>query len=332
MAASGKRYLDGHRIIRSQDLDVVRAFLHNKGFDIDVANRDVGRLDYCANCVVLPSLSVGYLQIGTLAVMRTLPGPSDYQILLPIQDVMEARTGGHSILCDAQRAVVSSPDGGWWSRTHGLGRFRICITEQAVHQQLAALLGDVPMRPMEFASAMDLTGGFGHRFARHVLTAVYDFERTNSIIASQLTVTAFEQFIISELLLCHPHNYSAALERLRCAIAPRDVKRAIDYMHANLDTPLTIHSIATTAGIAGQTLFKHFRDTYGISPMRYVRNLRFERVRRELLAAKTGATITEIASRWGFAHLGRFAVEYRLRFGESPSQTLARRAPSSRSS
>jgi hypothetical protein len=28
--------------------------------------------------------------------------------------------------------------------------------------------------------------------------------------------------------------------------------------------------------------------------------------------------------RWGFTHMGRFSVEYRLRFGESPSQTLSR--------
>jgi hypothetical protein len=33
----------------------------------------------------------------------------------------------------------------------------------------------------------------------------------------------------------------------------------------------------------------------------------------------------EIALRWGFAHLGRFAVEYRQRFGESSPETLGRR-------
>ena len=37
----------------------------------------------------------------------------------------------------------------------------------------------------------------------------------------------------------------------------------------------------------------------------------------------SGRLPSEIASRWGFSHLGRFAVEYRLRFGEDPSETLA---------
>jgi AraC-like DNA-binding protein len=136
---------------------------------------------------------------------------------------------------------------------------------------------------------------------------------------------AFEQFIINELLLYHPHTYSEALQRLTRLIAPRDVKRAIDYIHASLEKPLTIADFAAAAGVPGTTLFKHFRDGNGISPMRYVRNQRFHKVHRELRNADRGAHVTEIASRWGFAHLGRFAVEYRLRFGESPSQTLAKR-------
>src|SRR5262249_16158832 len=144
------------------------------------------------------------------------------------------------------------------------------------------------------------------KFARYILAAVDNFERTNSIMGSPLTVTAFEQFIVGELLLYHPHSYSNALERLDRSIAPRDVKRAIDYIHANLESPLTVSCIATTAGVPGQTLFKHFRDTQGISPMRYVRNLRFEGARQELLNAKTGARVTEIASRLGFSHLSRF--------------------------
>jgi len=36
-------------------------------------------------------------------------------------------------------------------------------------------------------------------------------------------------------------------------------------------------------------------------------------------------TICEVASQWGMTHFGRFSVEYRQLFGESPSQSLARR-------
>jgi AraC-like DNA-binding protein len=33
-------------------------------------------------------------------------------------------------------------------------------------------------------------------------------------------------------------------------------------------------------------------------------------------------SVAEVAARWGFSHLGRFAAAYRKRYGESPSHTL----------
>ena len=70
---------------------------------------------------------------------------------------------------------------------------------------------------------------------------------------------------------------------------------------------------------------KHFRDSKGVSPMRYLCDARFEKVREALARAQPGDSVTTIAMSWGFSHLGRFSVEYRRRFGESPSDTLKRR-------
>jgi AraC-like DNA-binding protein len=43
-----------------------------------------------------------------------------------------------------------------------------------------------------------------------------------------------------------------------------------------------------------------------------------------MLARGRSATVTEIATGLGFVELGRFSVEYRRMFGESPSETLHR--------
>ncbi len=74
-----------------------------------------------------------------------------------------------------------------------------------------------------------------------------------------------------------------------------------------------------------RTLSRAFRSRHGLGVMGFLKRRRLETVRGELLAAEPGSTsVTQVALRYGFAHLGRFSVEYRKLFGERPSETLAR--------
>lgn len=102
-----------------------------------------------------------------------------------------------------------------------------------------------------------------------------------------------------------------------------DVRRAVDYIDAHLTAPVRLEDVVRAAGISGRGLFRHFRNAMGVSPMVYLRNARFARVHDALRVARAGERIVDIASLWGFDHMGRFAVEYRLRFGERPSDTRA---------
>src|SRR5262245_7261175 len=109
------------------------------------------------------------------------------------------------------------------------------------------------------------------------------------------------------------------------SIAPRDVRLAIDYIDAHLNTGFRIVDLIAATGVAERTLFKHFKDFKGVSPMSYACSARYLKARRALQNAGPEEGVTEIAMRSGFTHMGRFSVGYRRRFGESPSQTLKRR-------
>ena len=93
---------------------------------------------------------------------------------------------------------------------------------------------------------------------------------------------------------------------------------------ANLDRPLNIAALCHLLRVSERTLRKAFRITYGLSPCRHLRMLRLLRVRQALISSSSCQvpTVTEIATRFGFAELGRFSVEYGKVFGESPSATL----------
>src|SRR5262245_58591592 len=106
--------------------------------------------------------------------------------------------------------------------------------------------------------------------------------------------------------------------------APRDLKKAIDYMRRNMSRRIATADLDAACGVAERTLRKHFRAFVGLAPLEYLRRLRLAAVREDLLNRATGASVTEVATRYGFSHFGRFSSLYRRYFGEAPSSTLAR--------
>ena len=96
---------------------------------------------------------------------------------------------------------------------------------------------------------------------------------------------------------------------------------------ANFQTPLDIPTLCRALAVSERTLRKAFQKNRGLPPCRRLRMLRLSGARRGLLSACGGCvTVTEIATSFGFVELGRFSVEYRKMFGESPSETLGRRS------
>ncbi|WP_425293447.1 helix-turn-helix transcriptional regulator [Micromonospora cremea] len=85
---------------------------------------------------------------------------------------------------------------------------------------------------------------------------------------------------------------------------------------------LTVGDVAEALRVSVRTLQDCFRRELQTTPTAYVRACRLEAVHRALRAAGPGASVTTVALQHGFVHLGRFASDYRVRFGESPSTTL----------
>ena len=91
-----------------------------------------------------------------------------------------------------------------------------------------------------------------------------------------------------------------------------------------------IHSVKDLCGVSGaseRTLRRGFNERFGISPRSYLKAQRLIGARRDLRASSQAETITDIANRWGFWHMGQFAKDYKRQFGELPSGTLSRVAP-----
>jgi AraC-like DNA-binding protein/TolB-like protein len=105
---------------------------------------------------------------------------------------------------------------------------------------------------------------------------------------------------------------------------PRDLKKAIERLEAEPERQWRLCDLAVLCGVSPRTLQKHFRLFLGSTPRTFLRELRFDQARQGLLVGCDETRVTEIATRSGFDHFGRFATEYRRRYGETPSTTLRR--------
>ena len=327
-------------MLRSRSFEETRAYLKSShDIDMDLVGRpgyDTS-VDVRLNALFLPAQWVAYLQYGAAARLRLSsfsspwlarePGrnqlPAVYWVHFSLRGSLKAVIRGQAFEGDKHRGIVLSPVGDKVLHTSAdNSRLSLAMREDALNRHLSALLGYSPREPLEFAPAVAAASGHGRRLAGILHWAAAESER-GAVLGHALIAARFEGFVLDALLLFQPHNYSEALRRVERRLAPRDVKRARDFIHEHLASPITLVDLVEASGVPGRTLLKHFRDAHGISPMRYVRDRRMERVRGEL-ASGSATCVADCALRWGFAHAGRFSIEYRRRFGESPSSTLAR--------
>jgi AraC-like DNA-binding protein len=109
---------------------------------------------------------------------------------------------------------------------------------------------------------------------------------------------------------------------------PRDVKKAIDLLRGDLGRLWRVDELARLCEVPRRTLEKHFRRFVGCALLEFLRTERLDQARRKLLRASPRTSVTGVATDCGLSHFGRFALAYRDRYGESPSDTLRwRRIP-----
>jgi AraC-like DNA-binding protein len=149
-------------------------------------------------------------------------------------------------------------------------------------------------------------------------------EDAPEIIAHPEAARGLEQALIEAMVGCLADGEARenGLAQGQHAIVMRRFRRVVE---ENPEEPLYIPEICKTSGVSQRTLLMCCQEHLGMGPKRYLLLRRMQLVRRALRQAADHTTsVTEVATRYGFWQLGRFAVTYHSLFGESPSVTLRR--------
>ena len=319
-------HLDNFTLLRSSDLEETRALVTGIFCDHRLAQLDgSGAIDYRHWHAELRSIGVGVMKYGAQVRVEPREFQSFYLVQLPVSGRSAVTCDGREFMTHAGRASVHSPHDRitmqWSPDCH---KAVVRIDRAALERHLASLLGAEIRSPIAFTPDMDVSDGMGATWMRTVMHLVNELQHNPLIASSPLIAGGFQQLLMTSLLQAQPNPYLDMLAMPVRRVAPRHVRIAEEYIRANADKPVSIEDLVQLTGTSGRTLYSGFRRFLGKSPMEYLRDMRMENVRRDLQTAPPALTVTEIATKWGFYQLGRFATEYRNRYGETPSMTRRR--------
>ncbi|AOM42887.1 transcriptional regulator [Xenorhabdus hominickii] len=305
--------------------------------DLDEVKSMVGRVMQPHQLNILGSsrkinAKMHYIPLGDFSMSRLRysanvkinPGALDafFLVQMPLSGCACIESGCQHLDSTPHMASVLSPEQNTSMRWNADNdQFMVRISRSLLERTLVGQLGHPLDQPLVFELGFE----WQHCQAWRCLM-LYLLECTiqvPNILQYKLITNQMEQLLSVTLLSVHRHNYTDSPTNRRGAIRPRHVRKVQEYLQAHAHESITVEQLAQVAGVSLRSLYSGFRDFLNISPMQYLRDLRMEHVRTELLAGEA-SSVTGVALRWGFAHMGRFSAEYKARYGETPSESLRR--------
>jgi len=94
-----------------------------------------------------------------------------------------------------------------------------------------------------------------------------------------------------------------------------------EYIKAHSERVIMMRELCSITGRSERTLERSFKAYYNVSIQEFIKYFRLHEAHKALLNPLNRESISSIALRHGFTHLGRFSQEYKHFFRETPSQT-----------
>jgi AraC-like DNA-binding protein len=308
--------------LTTADLEEASAFCRQMCYDsirVTPAGGD-GVVDFAADGIRLGGLTVGEVRYGTGVSVTASDLEHAYHVLAPLRGSVESRQNGRVVIGNPDCAVMLQPVGDirlTW--TPDCRMLSIKVDRAALERELDAALDRQVASPAPLGPSFAISTGPGRTWAALVRLLLTEMRGPDGLLGQPQMARRLRDLVVSGLALTVEHPYAGELPGRR----PRTVKRALDAMHSAPGHPFTAAELAAVAGVGVRVLQESFKQHVGVPPLTYLRRLRLDGVHAELTRADPGqVSVAEVAGRWGFSHLGRFAAAYRKRYGESPSHTL----------
>lgn len=261
-------------------------------------------------------------------VRGTPESPQWLSIILPRAGTVELGLAGEAIQgVPGNLLLARNQDVAQFAMRGNGHQYEALRLDWAIISQVLAAVLEVPFSStLQLQPMLDLSTQSGHLLGSLAETMIAGMRDNGPLLHAPVAMANLTSALTDLVVRWIPHRFSHLLEKKVHLIAPRHVRRAIDFMHANIATPLDMSMVAEAAGVSVRSLESGFRVFKETTPAAYLRTIRLRAARADLLDPLNRQSVKDICLKWGFFQFGRFSAVYRASYGESPSDTKKRAA------
>lgn len=318
-------------IVHTTKLDQAREVVARVYLPHTLDSRDGDHLRMALNAVEARNFTLGFLAYGAEIKLDMPATETCYMVKLQTQGTSfgDRQDGSRAESAAGTSGIILLPDQFNTMRwTSDAQQLILKISRTRLESHLSDLIGHHVENVINFDFDFDMTTPRGRSLLESVEFLARELNRPGGIAEMPLAREQLESFVMSQVLMAVRNPYTDNLVGPAEPVRPARLKPVLEYMRMNADEPLTAQELARVGCMSIRSLQVTFQQELGMSPMAYLRRLRLDRVRTELLrCGGLDVRVTDIAMRWGFFHPSRFAQQYREQFGELPSDTLRRHFP-----
>ena len=316
--------LENYNVLHSSDVDEVCDKISNAYCSHSLKLKHPNtRLQTQYNRYSFGNISFNFLEYGADVYVNIGEFKNFYMLEIPLDGYADIYYGKNNVHSEGKLGAVVSPHqnvSSLWSCD--AKRLMIQIDRKALEHYTSSILGCSLNKPLEFSLSLDVSNGLGLSLYNYVKYIVTEIEANPNFSNLILIRHQIENTVLSLLLATQISNYSELLKAAVTPGSPKHIQRAYDYIMEHYREEITIDDLIEASGMSGRTLFEGFKRYKGVTPMEAIRSFRLQGVKQALLNADSSDTVTQIAYKWGFSHMGRFAHYYEQVFGEKPSVTI----------
>ena len=314
-----------HNLVRTRDVDEARSEVSQQfcSHQLTLTSKGSG-LNAVHNGYRLDTIGLNFLRYGADVRIQPVAFEHFWLVQIPLTGRAVIRTGDQVVYSDPRVASMPSPDVPADMAWSGGNEQLIVYLDRASVQRHSSRSVE-PDLNLSFDPTVRLDSPRLQSWLRLIGYLRDEIDAGSDLLSAPLIRGQLEDLIITGLLAGQPNSSTDQPAAGNPVVCSRTVHRAVALIEERPEHPWRVEELARAVGVSARTLQENFQHDRGQTPTETLRRIRPRRAHDELAVCDPGTTtVTDVAVRWGFGHLGRFSTAYRQAFGESPSHTLSR--------